>query len=132
MRKTIAVVLLASVLLTGCRMGFGRGLPGGGNGGSGLALETPSAPTTTPTDSPTNTPVPTATLTPVPTPDPAAVGLPAEPAGSDAFDFVANMCKAEWFTRGNALPCPGDPNKSDGGFVIQLPGDQQGLTPEFP
>jgi predicted small secreted protein len=135
MRKVIALILLGSLLLSGCRMGFGRRFAGGGDNTSGTRFETPSAastPTTTPTDSPTNTPVPTATLTPIPTPNPGAVGLPTEPAGSNALDFVDRMCKAEWFTRGNTLPCPGDPNNPDGGFVMQLPGDQQGLTPEFP
>src|SRR5512143_3345268 len=131
MRKTIALVLLASILLTGCSMGR-RFLGGGSGGGNNLPFETPSAPTATPTDAPTNTPVPTATLTPVPTPNPESVGLPSELAGTDAFDFVANMCKATWFTRGNTLPCPGDPNSPDAGFVVQLPGNQQGLAPEFP
>src|SRR5512138_2065570 len=132
MRKTIALMLLASVLLSGCGLGLGRRLLGGGGQGRNVALETPAAPTTMPTDSPTTTPVPTATLTPVPTPDLGAVGLPTESPSTDALDFVSSMCKATWFTRGAELPCPGDPNNANGGFVIQLPGPQQGLSPEFP
>src|SRR5512140_2357134 len=136
MRRTLLIVLLGSLLLAGCGLGFGRrfgaGGLGGGNRGSGFGSETPAPSTMTPTDSPTNTPVPTATVTPVLTPDPQAVGLPGEAAGTNAFDFVTSMCKAEWFTRGTSLPCPGDPASPDGGFVVQLPGEQQGLMPEFP
>jgi hypothetical protein len=133
MRRTVALMFMVSLLLAGCRIGFGqRFAAGGGNSGNGSIPATPATPTTTPTDAPTNTPVPTATLTPVPTPNLQAVGLPTETPGNDAFDFVANMCKAQWFTRGSSLPCPGDPNNADGGFVVQLPGTEQGLGPEFP
>ncbi len=132
MRKTIALMLLASILLSGCGLGFGRRFVGGGAGGGNVDLGTQAPPTVTPTDSPTDTPIPTATATPIPTPDLGAVGLPTESPSNDALDFVASMCKAQWFTRGAQLPCPGDPNNADGGFVIQLPGPEQGLSPEFP
>jgi hypothetical protein len=131
MRKTIALMLLASILLSGCGLRFGRGLAGGGAGGN-IDLGTPVPATITPTDSPTDTPVPTTTPTLIPTPDIAAVGLPTEAPSSDALDFVASMCKAEWFTRGGDVPCPGDPNNADGGFVVELPGPEQGLSLQFP
>ncbi len=124
-------MLLASILLSGCGLGFGRRF-GGAAGGGNIDLGTQAPPTLTPTAAPTDTPVPTATLTPVPTADVAAVGLPTEAASSNALDFVGSMCKAEWFTRGGDLPCPGDPSNTNGGFVIQLPGPDQGLSPQFP
>lgn len=130
MRIQLAAVVLAGLLLTGCRMQVGNRLLNGG--APSPRSETQASPTEIPTDAPTSTPVPTATTTPSPTPDPAAVGLPAEPAGSDAFDFVATMCKADWFTRGGSLPCPGSENNSSAGFVLSLPGEKQGLPPGYP
>src|SRR5512135_3680624 len=132
MRKTIALLLLASILLSGCGLGFGRRFAGGGGAGANVPAGTQAPPTITSTPLPTDTPVPTATLTPVPTADLGAVGLPTEGPSADALDFVETMCKAQWFTRGADLPCPGDPNNANGGFVIQLPGPDQGLSPEFP
>ncbi len=128
--KPALLFILFGLLLAGCRMQLANRLF---NGSSANATATPQ-PTQTdlPTVAPTGTPVPTATATFTPTPDPASIGLPTETAGTDAFDFVATMCKAEWFTRSGSLPCPGDPNNPDPGFAISLPGDKQGLAPGFP
>jgi hypothetical protein len=71
-------------------------------------------------------------MTLAPTPDPATVGLPTEAPGTNALDFVSTMCKAEWFTKAGSLPCPGDENKSDAGFVEGLPGEVQGLSQDAP
>jgi hypothetical protein len=76
---------------------------------------------------PTQTPAPTATATLIPTPDFTLVGLPAEETGTTAFDFVAQMCDAEWFTRGQELSCPGNESQKDLGYVMQLDGTIQGL-----
>ncbi len=126
----VALIVLAAVLLTGCRMQLGRRLLNGGAPASPVATLQP--PTTIPTVAPTRTPIPTATATLTPTPDPGAVGLPAEASGTDAYDFVAYMCKADWFNEGGSLPCPGNENNTNGGFVQQLPGDQQDLPSSYP
>ncbi len=127
----IVVILLAGSLLAGCRMQLGNRLLNGGGGSPSTPVA--EAPTTEiPTVAPTNTPSPTATATLTPTPNPSAVGLPAETSGADVLDFVASMCKADWFTEGGSLPCPGDPNNSNGGLVLRLPGDQQDLPPDYP
>ncbi len=126
----IALVMLFALLLTSCRMQLGNRLLNGGAQASGAATALP--PTAVPTAAPTNTPIPTATATLAPTPDPAAVGLPAEKPGTDGLDFVASMCKAQWFSEGGSLPCPGNQNESNGGFALQLPGDQQNLPSSYP
>ena len=77
---------------------------------------------------PTRTPVPSATATLSPTPDFSLVGLPVEQASNLAFDFVAQMCNAEWSTRGQQLPCPGDDSQKNTGYVMRLGGDAQGLS----
>jgi hypothetical protein len=130
MRKQLAIIVLVSLLLSGCGLGFGRRLLGGG--GTRLTAGTELPPTATSTESPTNTPVPTATMTLVPTPDPVSAGLPAEAPGTNALDFVGTMCQATWYTRAGNLPCPGDANNSDAGLVMRWPGNEQGLEPNFP
>ena len=76
----------------------------------------------------TRTPAPTATETLSPTPDLSQVGLPVEKEGEQVFDFVDQMCSAEWFTRGEQLPCPGNETQKDLGYVMRLDGEGQGLT----
>ncbi len=78
---------------------------------------------------PTGTPVPIVTATVSPTPDFSVVGLPTEPAGTLAFDFVDQICNARWFTRGQSLPCPGSGNQANAGYVMRLGGEVQGLPP---
>jgi hypothetical protein len=78
---------------------------------------------------PTETPLPTltATMTATPTPDFSVIGLPGEPASALAFDFVDQMCQAQWFTETGDLPCPGNEAQADTGFVMRLGGEIQGL-----
>jgi hypothetical protein len=66
-------------------------------------------------------------VTVTPTPDFSLVGLPGEPAGALAFDFVEQMCQAQWFTQAGDLPCPGDKAQTSTGFVIKLGAEIQGL-----
>ena len=129
-RKPALVLVLFGLLLAGCRMQLANRLLNGSSPSSTAGA--PPTATDLPTVAPTGTPVPSPTSTFTPTPDPASIGLPSEAPGTDAFDFVASMCKAEWFTRSGSLPCPGDESKSDQGFALSLPGDRQGLGPEFP
>ncbi|HEX8990619.1 MAG TPA: hypothetical protein VF784_02980 [Anaerolineales bacterium] len=129
-RKAALVLALSGLLLAGCRMQLANRLANGSNPGSTAGAQI--TPTDLPTVAPTSTLAPSPTATFTPTPDLAAVGLPTEAAGTDAFDFVATMCQAQWFTRSGSLPCPGDESKTDPGFVISLPGDRQGLAPGFP
>ncbi len=130
MQKKLTFIVVLSLLLTGCRMQVANRLVNGGS--PSVPSDTQAPPTVVPAEVPTNTPIPSPTATLVPTPDPAAVGLPAESSGTDAFDFVATMCKAEWFTRGGALPCPGDEADPNAGFVLSLPADRQDLPPGYP
>ena len=80
----------------------------------------------------TPTPAPTLTATVVPTPDLSTLGLPSEPAGTVAYDFVDQMCASQWHTRGEALPCPGDDSQAEHGYVMRFDGDAQGLPLGFP
>jgi hypothetical protein len=85
-----------------------------------------SQPAAIPLSAPTKT---TAELPPVattPVPDFTLVGLPTEAEGELVFDFAGQMCDAEWYTRGQALPCPGD-TQSSAGYVMKLDGEAQGL-----
>ncbi len=127
----VALIVIVAVLLTGCRMQLGRRLLNGGSGPSSPVAAQPAA-TDVPTTAPTRTPIPSPTATSAPTPNPVEVGLPSEGTGTDALDFVSSMCKADWFTEGGALPCPGNENNSNGGFVLRLPGDQQNLPTSYP
>ena len=77
---------------------------------------------------PTRTPVPVVPATLSPTPDFSLVGLPTEQAGMVAFDFVVQMCDAQWFSRGQQLPCPGNDAQKNTGYVMHLSGEDQGLT----
>lgn len=76
---------------------------------------------------PTRTPAPTATETLTPTPDFSLIGLPIEEDGELIFDFVEKICDAQWFTRGEQLPCPGNETQKDLGYVMDLDGENQGL-----
>lgn len=67
-----------------------------------------SGPTVTP-GGPTRTP--TATVTPG--------GPTVTPVANTAYDFVANMCAASWFSGAGSLPCPGTENDNNG-FVLKV------------
>jgi len=81
---------------------------------------------------PTQTPVPTLTATLTPTLDLGEIGLPSEPAGAVAYDFVEQLCAAQWHNRGGALPCPGDASQADQGYVLRYEGELQGAPAGFP
>jgi len=124
MKKLVPLLLLGSLLI-GC-------------GAPSSVATAPAVPTILTTDTstpkpPTQTPLPTATATATipPTPDPGTIGLPGEPAGTVAFDFVEQMCAAEWYTEGQSLPCPGDTNQ-DTGYVMRFEDEVENVPPGFP
>ncbi len=129
LRKYLAIVLLGGLFLAGCGLRrVSRVVNGGG------ASLSPAAASATPADAPflTQTPIPTASLTPTATPDLTRLGFPAEQPGDAAFDFLAEMCQAQWFTENESLPCPGNESQLDGGFVMSLVGNVPGFTPKVP
>jgi hypothetical protein len=83
---------------------------------------------TQPTAAPTS--IPTETAIAIPTSDFSQIGLPAEAQGELVFDFVEQMCDAEWYTRGVDLPCPGD-TQSSAGYVMKLDAAEQGLSSDM-
>src|ERR1700690_1856709 len=54
-------------------------------------------------------------------------------SGSTAYNFVANVCSAQWFSGAGALPCPG-PILDARGFVLQIatPKLENGVTDTRP
>ncbi len=124
MKKTVFLILLAGLIMSGCA----------------LRTRKPSSTAAVPTDQPTGTssplpptetPSPTATVTPTHTPDFSSVGLPAEPSGDVAFDFVGQMCNATWFSSGEQLPCPGDDSQQGSGYVTALDATIQELPSDL-
>ena len=57
--------------------------------------------------------------TPSPTPSGGTVTPTATPAPGLLYDFVGNMCKADWRSDAGSLNCPGSPSDTTG-FVVQL------------
>ena len=130
MRKLLIFVLPLGLILTGCRMQIGNRLVNGNGSPTALTLPT-ETPVLIPSPEPSQTDVPTATDTPMPTPDLSLIGLPAEPAGTTALDFVGTMCKAQWFTDLQNLPCPGNDTLTDTGYVMQSNGSLPGVQPNI-
>jgi hypothetical protein len=122
MQKKFLSLLLIGFLLAGCS-------PTANQTTKALGLPTATAEATLTQQPPTATavPSPTATATSVPTPDFSLVGLPSEKEGELVFDFVEQMCEADWSTRGQDLPCPGRDTQSSAGYVMQIDGATQGL-----
>jgi hypothetical protein len=120
MQKKIFYVLLFGIFLIGCA-------PAASVPTNEAVALTPLATETVTSLPPTQMPTPTATATLVPTPDFTLAGLPAEETGTAAFDFVAQICEAQWSTRGQQLPCPGNESQKDLGYVMRLDGEVQGL-----
>jgi hypothetical protein len=81
---------------------------------------------------PTQTPAPTFTATVTPTPDLGTLGWLGESAGTVAYDFADQMCAAQWYTRGESLPCPGDASQAEHGYVMRFAGEAQGVSSGFP
>ena len=122
MHKKIFSFLLLGLFLVGCS-------PKASQPSNELATPTASITETATQQPSTQTPVPSATASATlqPTPDFSLIGLPTEKEGTLAFDFVGQMCDAQWFTRGQQLTCPGNDNRSTAGYVMQLDGESQGL-----
>ncbi len=122
MQKKFLSLLLIGFLLAGCS-------PTANQTTKALGLPTATAAAILTQQPPTPTAVPsaTATATASPTPDFNLVGLPAEKEGELVFDFVEQLCAAEWSTRGQDLPCPGSDTQSSAGYVMQIDGATQGL-----
>ena len=120
MQNKIFSFLLIGLFLSGC--GSKRN-----NSSSETATPIASVTETATQVPPTRTPVPSVIATLAPTPDFSLVGLPSEQPGGVAFDFVAQMCNAQWFSRGQQLPCPGDDSQKNTGYVMHLSGEDQGL-----
>ena len=116
MLKKFVSFLFLGILLSGCSLSNGIGK-------STATVTAAISSTETATEPPTQTPVPSPTATLSPTPDLGAVGLPTERPGTTAFDFVATMCSAQWFSRTQNLPCPGDENKPNAGYVASIGGN---------
>ena len=121
MYKKIFSFLLLGLFLIGCTPAVGTPTT------SELATPTTSITETATQPSSTPTPLPSATITPLPTPDFGLVGLPTEEDGNLVFDFVEQMCEAQWSNRGLELPCPGNDTQSSAGYVMKLDGESQGL-----
>jgi len=122
--KRIVLFLIIGLLLSGC-------------GSPATATNEPVTPTvvlitTSVPLPPTQTLVPTITATVVPRLDLSTIGLPSEPAGTVAYDFVDQMCAAQWYTRGELLPCPGDASQANDGYVMRFDGAAQGVLAGFP
>ena len=60
-------------------------------------------------------PSPTLPPTPLPTTSPSA--LPTPEAGAVAFDFIQSVCQASWSNSSIYLPCPGDLNYKEPGYI---------------
>jgi hypothetical protein len=121
MYKKIFSFLLLEFFLIGCTPAMGTPITNELAAPTTFITETATQPSSTPTL------LPSATVPPLPTPDFSVVGLPTEEDGTLVFDFVEQMCEAQWFNRGQELPCPGNDQQSSAGYVKQLDAEFQGL-----
>jgi hypothetical protein len=126
MKKKILYFLLLGLFLVGCVPVAAQTSKEVTNS-TQVVTETITQQTSTPTPIPTKTAASSPTVTTTPTADFSLIGLPTEEEGTLVFDFVEQMCNAEWYTRGQDLPCPGDNSESGAGYVMQLDGETQGL-----
>ena len=123
MKKKIVFILITALLLGACRFSTAPSPTSMPVQEIVLLTETATQPSSTQTSAPSPSPTVTATSTP----DFSIVGLPAEKEGERVFDFVEQMCAAEWFTRGQQLSCPGDESDASAGYVMRLDSAFQGL-----
>ncbi|MGZ6317132.1 MAG: hypothetical protein ACXWNQ_07720 [Anaerolineales bacterium] len=130
MQKKLVFLILAGLLISGCQLRRANRLLGSGSNAT-LTVAT-STETQAPTEPPTRTPPPPPTVTTTPAPDAAAVGLPAEPAGTTPLDFAADACKAQWSNGSDTVPCKGSDPSTTSGYVIELRGDLQGFPSNIP
>ena len=116
MLKKIVSFLFLGIVLSGCRLSDRLA-------GSPKTVTPTISPTETLAQLPTQTPVVTSTATSLPTPDLSVVGLPTEASRTNALDFVAEMCSAEWSNRNQKLPCPGSNENPNNGYVESIGGN---------
>jgi len=130
MKKKILYSLLLGLFLVGCAPTANQPTKEA-TSPTEAATEPIAQQLATPTVIPTKTATATETVTPISTPDFTLIGLPDEENGTLVFDFVEQMCNAEWYTRGEDLPCPGDNSQSSAGYVVKLDGEEQGLSSDI-
>lgn len=130
MKKKILYSLLLGLFLVGCAPTANQPTKEA-TSPTEAATEPIAQQLATPTVIPTKTATATETVTPISTPDFTLIGLPDEGDGTLVFDFVEQMCNAEWYTRGQDLPCPGNDSQSSAGYVMQLDGESQGLSSDI-
>jgi hypothetical protein len=130
MKKKILYFLLLGLFLVGCAPTANQPTKEA-TSPTEAATEPIAQQLATPTVIPTKTATATETVTPISTPDFSLIGLPTEEDGTLVFDFVEQMCNAEWYTRGQDLPCPGDDSQSSAGYVMQLDGESQGFSSDI-
>jgi hypothetical protein len=119
MKKKILYFLLLGLFLVGCAPTANQPTKEA-TSPTEAATEPIAQQLATPTVIPTKTATATETVTPISTPDFSLIGLPTE-----------QMCNAEWYTRGQDLPCPGDDSQSSAGYVMQLDGESQGFSSDI-
>ncbi|MBL7162186.1 MAG: hypothetical protein ISS57_06240 [Anaerolineales bacterium] len=109
MNKRIILLVLVTLFLLACNLMTTVSAP------TELPAETE---TPQPTAAPTSTPEPTATTSPSPTTPLPVPGIPVPEPGTIAYDFVANVCEAQWANSVGYLPlCPGDLDNIAPGYV---------------
>jgi len=59
------------------------------------------------------------------------IGLPDEVAGTNAYDFAANICRAEWSTGNGPVPCNGQDPSTTSGYIGLMSGLEQGIPPDI-
>ena len=112
MDKRIFFIILVPFILFACNL---------------LATATPAAAPTAlpvdtatplPTEAPTATPDPTATIEPSPTTAQQAPQIPLPEPGTVAYDFVANVCDAQWANSISFItPCPSNLDEIEQGYI---------------
>ena len=60
---------------------------------------------------------PSPTLPPTPIPPTPSPALPTPEPGAVAFDFITTVCQASWSNSSVYLPCPGDLNYKEAGYI---------------
>ncbi len=108
------------------------GLGSSGNGQIWVQVKVILAPTHTPTlepvslqtATPTNEPISTLTVEPTIT-----VPFSAAETKTLAYDFVSEICSAQWFSNSIQLPCPGSSNEAQNTIsLVTLPTLEDGST----
>ncbi len=131
MKKKLLLLPLLGLLLTSCRMGAANRVLGGNGPNTPRSIPTATV-DVLPSEAPTSTPAPTPAPTLSPTPDVSVIGLPAEAAGTVAYDFAAKLCSADWIVNSQPVPCNGPDPSTTSGYVGLLGGLDQGVPANIP